>query len=83
MSQRMGRRSTRQRVNLNSSAFRRCPSQKAGFATKALALDAAERMMDQGKVRPGCHITPYPCEQCPEWHVANRIIVFLGRNQND
>jgi len=72
---------TRKQVNQRASSFRRCPTQKVGYATKDLALNAAERLMETGKVRPGCHITPYECDQCPEWHVANRIIVFLGRNQ--
>jgi hypothetical protein len=74
----MASRPTRQRVNLQSGGFRRCISQKVGFRSRAQALDAAERMMDAGRVRPGCHITPYACDDCGEWHVANRVIVWNG-----
>lgn len=63
------------RVNLRSKHLRRCVSFKIGYATKDDALTAAERMMDEGKVRPGCHITPYFCPLCHEWHVANRQII--------
>lgn len=45
--------------------------------TKAHALDVAEAMMERGDVKPGCHITPYPCEVCGEWHVCNRVIVVV------
>jgi len=67
---------TRQRVRLIAGGFRKCESEKIGYATKEEALRAAERMMDAGKVKPGCHITPYPCDRCSEWHVSNRRIVF-------
>jgi len=66
---------TRLRVSLRSMGFRRCESQKVGYATRAEALIAAERTMDAGQVKPGCHITPYECQDCGEWHVANRVIV--------
>ena len=65
---------TRLSVPLDSD-FRRCESQKIGFGSYDSALDAAERMMDAGRVDPGCHITPYLCDRCSEWHVANRVIV--------
>lgn len=71
----MASRPSRARVNPNGRNFRRCVSQKIGFPTYGAALDAAERLMLQGRVNPGCHITPYACESCGEWHVANRIIV--------
>ena len=54
-----------------------CESRKASYADKAAALDAAERLMDAGRVRPGCHITPYLCPVCHTWHVYNRTIVFV------
>jgi hypothetical protein len=66
---------TRQHVNIASLGFRRCVSQKVGYATKELALDAAERQMASGKVNPGCHICPYVCLECGEWHCANRVLV--------
>jgi hypothetical protein len=66
---------TRLRVDVNSSGFRKCESQKVGYATYAAALDAAELMMEQGKVKPGCHITPYECPDCGEHHVGNRVII--------
>lgn len=75
----MASRPTRQKVNLRDLGVRRCASQKVGFSTYEDALQAAEKMMLAGKVDPGCHLTPYACEECPEWHVANRIIVWTGR----
>ena len=76
----MASRPTRQRLTPDFPY--RCPaSQKACFRTKAEALDSAERMMERGHVRPGCHITPYLCQECREWHVANRVIVPLGSNR--
>lgn len=71
----MGSSPTRQRIKVAGSGFRRCESQKVGYATRDEALTVAERMMDMGKVNPGCHITPYLCGECGEWHVANRVIV--------
>jgi hypothetical protein len=53
-------------------------SQKVGYATRDEALTAAERQMEKGMVRPGCHIVPYRCEQCREWHTANRVIVRIN-----
>lgn len=50
-----------------------------GYATYDRALDVAELMMEKGEVNPGCHITPYACDDCGEWHVANRVIVPIGR----
>jgi len=69
---------TRQRVDLRALGFRRCTSQKVGYRTYDEALDAAELMMQRGRVRAGCHITPYQCDRCHEWHVANRVIVWKG-----
>lgn len=50
---------------------------KTSWRTHAEALDAAEAMMEHGRVRPGCHITPYECLECRRWHVANKVIVPL------
>ena len=77
----MASRPTRQRVDVTSASFRRCESQKVGHATYAEALDAAEAMMLRGHVLPGCHITPYRCDRCPEWHNANRVIVAVSARQ--
>ena len=73
----MASRPTRAKVYL--PAVIRCASQKVSFASHAEAWDAAERMMDQGKVWPGCHMTPYACADCGRWHVYNRRIVWPGR----
>ena len=54
----------------------RCTTQKRGYHTEAQALTAADRMMTAGRVLPGCHLTPYHCAVCGEWHVYNRRIVF-------
>lgn len=54
-----------------------CETGKATHATREDALDAAEHQMDQGRVDPGCHLTPYVCDTCEKWHVRNRRIVFL------
>lgn len=70
---------TRLHVSTRGSGFRKCISQKVGYLDYAGALDAAELMMELGKVNPGCHITPYPCEDCGEWHVANKVIVQVYR----
>jgi hypothetical protein len=59
----------------------RCESQKYSFDTREAALDGAERQMDRGAVRPGCHITPYLCGDCGKFHLTNRIIVVIGKGQ--
>jgi len=74
----MASQKTRQRVDQRAIGFRRCTTQKVGYRTHDEALDAAELMMQKGLVRPGCHITPYQCDKCSEWHVANRVIVWKG-----
>lgn len=73
----MASRSTRKKLKLVETI--RCPSQKTGYPSKAVAHTVAEMMMDEGRVNPGCHITPYLCTECREWHVANRVIVPVGR----
>lgn len=37
--------------------------------------------MQHGRVNPGCHITPYQCDECREWHLANRVIVPLPKSK--
>jgi len=59
----------------------RCESHKVTYRTKADALDAAEALMLADRVSPGCHITPYLCQDCGHWHVWNRVIVYLGPQQ--
>lgn len=58
-----------------------CVSLKLSLPTREAALEHAEQMMLRGKVHPGCHITPYECADCGQWHVYNRIIVKVGRGQ--
>ena len=67
---------TRMRLTSEFAAAHKCESQKRGYLTKAEALDAAERLMEQGRVSRGCHLTPYLCE-CRSWHIFNRRIVQL------
>ena len=68
---------TRQRIpGYYTVASRRCPSEKVSFPTYWLALEAAEMLMDMGRVDPGCHQTPYQCRDCGDWHVGNRRIYF-------
>lgn len=72
---------TRSHRNGLRDHFRKCETFKVGYASYEEALTAAERQMERGFVRPGCHITPYECPRCGEWHVANRIIVWLGKER--
>lgn len=66
---------TRMHIDVAHRWLERCVTNKRGFPTKAIALDVAEQMMSDDQVQPGCHITPYPCKVCGEWHVTNRVIV--------
>lgn len=72
----MAAKPTRLRINVAKQYLQRCTTDKRGMPTKAEALDVAEQMMHEGRVNVGCHITPYLCATCGEWHVANRHIVF-------
>lgn len=72
-------RKTRRHLDLTRVA--RCPSMKTGWATYEQALATADLMMLEGKVNPGCHITPYRCDECGEFHVYNRVIVSVGRQR--
>lgn len=69
---------TRQSIDCEHGRFARCTSVKIGYTTRELALDAAEEMMQADMVKRGCHITPYLCDDCHEWHVYNRLIVGHG-----
>lgn len=72
----MASRPTRLRINLTQREFIRCDdTRKVGYATRDEALIVAEQLMERDRVRPGCHITPYLCQHCREWHVGNRRIV--------
>ena len=53
----------------------KCVTFKMGYASREDALDGCERSMDQGLVSPGCHLMPYACDQCGEWHIRNVRIV--------
>jgi len=74
----MASRPTRQHLNVAVERTRKCVTLKIGHPTRAEALDACEAMMDAGRVEPGCHLTPYACDDCGEWHIRNRRIVFLA-----
>lgn len=66
------------RRHVNPRAIVKCLSQKVGFSAYSTALDAAERMMSLGHVKRGCHIVPYLCEDCGEWHVGNHRLVWTS-----
>lgn len=70
---------TRGHLDVAHQYLERCDTHKRGYPSKAAALDVAEMMMEEGHVNPGCHITPYLCPTCHEWHVANRRIVLTPR----
>lgn len=72
----MASRPSRLRINLRQQLPRKCESRKFCYPTKDEALDGAERLMELGRVNPGCHIMPYQCSICGAWHVANQRIVF-------
>lgn len=67
---------TRQHYDMRRFSLSKCASQKRCYPDKARALDAAEHLMDEGRVNPGCHLTPYLCPDCRSWHIGNRRIVF-------
>ena len=72
---------TRLKLNVAKQGYCRCVSRKIGYRSYDEALTAAEEMMAVGKVHPGCHITPYVCDECAEWHVRNRTIVCVMRGK--
>ena len=69
---------SRLRVPLDVAQAHRCESRKFGYRDKADSLDGAVRLMELGRVDPGCHITPYLCSLCGDWHVYNRRIIATG-----
>lgn len=71
----MASKPTRLHLDVTHQHLMRCVAMKRGYVTRAQALDVAEAQMDEGRVKPGCHITPYLCEHCGEWHLCNRVIV--------
>ncbi len=80
----MASRATRLKVRPDRLDVK-CVTLKIGHATRALALDAAEAGMLAGAVQTGCHLMPYACDRCGQWHVRNERIVFVppddpGRN---
>lgn len=68
---------TRLHIDVAHQYLERCATHKRGYPTKAAALDVAEQMMEDGAVSTGCHITPYECPVCSEWHVTNRRICVV------
>ena len=66
------------RLRVNQRRLRRCETQKVGYQTYTEALDVAERMMALGHVEVGCHIVPYRCDACQEWHVGNHRLVWTS-----
>lgn len=71
----MASRPTRFRVPIAKARFSQCSSRKINYQTKREALDAAEVVMEAGRVSPGCHIMPYICDECGDWHLTQRVIV--------
>ena len=71
----MASRPTRLSIT-DKSLHVRCETFKVGYASYHEALDGAERAMEQDRVNPGCHLMPYYCERCGEWHTRNQKIVF-------
>lgn len=72
----MASTATRLRFDLRHFSISKCESRKVSYPSKSAAHDAAERLMDEGRVKRGCHLTPYLCADCHSWHIANRRIVF-------
>jgi hypothetical protein len=54
-----------------------CVTDKVCYETYEQAWAAAEQMMTEGRVDPGCHQVPVPCRECRYHHVANKRVVFL------
>jgi hypothetical protein len=53
----------------------RQPCTRRGYRSRDQALDAADAWMARGEVTPGCHLTPYRCRGCRQWHLYQRRIV--------
>jgi hypothetical protein len=64
------------RLHINPLYVPHCDSHKMGYRSKEEALSNAEAVMAEGHVKPGCHITPYRCDRCGDWHLFNRRIIF-------
>ena len=73
------RQRVRQRINV-ARLERRCITLKICHETRDAALAAAELQMLAGRVEPGCHLTPYLCDECHRWHLRNRQIVPVLRD---
>ena len=72
----MASSATRKHLRTDRDHLAHCSSLKQAWRREADAFDAAEHFMTDGLVMPGCHITPYRCRECGDWHVYNRRIVF-------
>lgn len=68
------------RLTLDPDDACKCESRKMGFDTAEAAHSIVEKMMEQGHVERGCHLTPYECRDCGEWHIYNRVVVQLSRS---
>lgn len=62
------------RINIDTLT-RQCESQKVCYADRDLALEAAEGVMEKGRIDPGFHIMTYACDRCGYWHLYNQRIV--------
>ena len=74
----MGRYGKPTRIRIDPQRLsRRCDTQKVCHPTREAALDTCEAQMQAGRVMPGCHLVPYQCGRCGDWHVGNKTIVHL------
>lgn len=74
----MASSATRKRLRVDRD-LSKCESRKLGLKSKRDAIDHAESLMEKGFVNAGCHLTPYKCEICGDWHIFNRKIRFPER----
>lgn len=73
---------TRQHFDVARFEFA-CATGKQCYQDYAKAHNAAEAMMEHGRVNPGCHQTPYECRECGYWHIFNRVVVFFDQDPPD
>jgi hypothetical protein len=69
-------RATRLSIDPVKTLLSKCDSKKIGYRTFCEALDQAEAFMRLGRVHVGCHLTPYRCAACGDYHLFNRKIEF-------
>ena len=73
---------TRMRLDV-SRLDRTCPRNKQSYESSRAAEQAAEIMMEEGRVNPGCHQTATSCDTCFSWHVYNRRVFFRDVETSD